>query len=117
MGNVKERNRDIYEMRQSGVGFTDIGRIFRLSVPRVREIVHKIEHYQRHKMERETDPLFQLYDNGRITTSIYHALNRAGYGKKFDMEWLTDNLKSNRLKPTMIRNLGKKGIAQLRKAL
>ena len=92
----KQRNEEIYKLRQDGKKLAEIADLYGISVSRVREIIHK---HERMKMRKKTElDCFPI--------RLRNALLRYGARTMDDVEQILQILQSG--KP--IRNIGEKSI-------
>lgn len=110
---MNKRNIEIYNLRLSGKTEKEVGEKFGISASRVHQIFYEVDIYYRHKERMKDDPLFQLADKNIISTNTYRSVRRSGH----DTKWLISRLESGNLTTNDIRNLGAKGILELKNAL
>lgn len=72
----KERNRELYELRESGISFKELGERYGVTANCASSIYKK----EKEKVERQTQPLYRMIesicDEEGICTRTYHVLIR-----------------------------------------
>lgn len=75
----KDRNREIFEARESGASFTSLAKKYGVTETCVRIIYMREERKERLKQHKYYQLLTSLTDNEEMITRTIHVLERSGY--------------------------------------